>query len=107
MDDFNHKCVPESVGLAAIVGMSRNPHAEFIESFIRERPVFTYAELKSAFIAEGMTPPNDKQLPHLIREAGYEKGAPRIEGRGQVRLYYPIGMPINEVRIVFKELEGF
>jgi hypothetical protein len=102
LDGFNYKDVPDSDGLAAIVGMSKSPYADFLEGFVKEHLVFTYSELVEAIKAEGLTKPGDTHLAHLLREAGYDKSQPRIDGK-LTRLCHPIGMTLEEKREAYKD----
>jgi hypothetical protein len=102
LNGFNYKDVPDSDGLLAIVGMSKSPYADFLEGFVREHKVFTYSELVDAIRLEGLTKPGDMHLVHLLREVGYEKTQPRIDGK-LTRLCHPIGMTLEEKRAAYKE----
>lgn len=104
LEGFHHKRVPHSDGLLAIVGMSKNPYSDFLESFAAENTVFTYADLNEALKAEGLTKPSDRHMVHLLREVGYEKSQPRIDGKLR-RLYHPSGMSLEEIRAACKEAE--
>lgn len=107
LEGFNHKCVPNSEGLIAIVGMSKNPYGAFLEDFIAENTVFAYASLVAALKEEGLTKPSDRHMVHLLREVGYEKSQPRIDGKLK-RLFHPIGMSLDEIRAAYAETEmGF
>jgi hypothetical protein len=101
LEGFNYKNVPDSDGLLAIVGMSKSPYADFLDGFVREHKVFTYRELVDAIGLEGLSKPGDAHLVHLLREVGYEKTQPRIDGN-QTRLCHPIGMTLEEKRAAYK-----
>ncbi|PWK38673.1 primase-helicase family protein [Cupriavidus plantarum] len=97
LDGFNHKDAPDSEGLSRIVAMSRNPYADFLEAYVADNAVFTYADLKDAFKADGLTPPGDRELGHLLREIGYEATQRRIDSN-RLRLCHPAGMLLADIR---------
>lgn len=100
---FNPKCVPESAGLAAMVEMSKSPVLEFIEGFVQERPVFNRSELLDAIADARLTRPGDRELPHLIREIGYDKRKLRPSpGASPVWLYFPAAMPEDEAKALYQ-----
>jgi hypothetical protein len=101
---FNPKCVPDSAGLAAMVAMSRSPCADFLEGYVAEHPVFRYSDMVDALRAEGLTKPGDREMVHLLREVGYDKTQPRIEGK-LVRLCHPVGMSLDAIRAAYREPE--
>ena len=102
LEGFDHKCVLDSDGLRQIVGLSKSPYADFLEGFIKEHKVFTYVELVDAITTEKLTKPGDAHLVHLLREVGYEKTQPRIDGK-LTRLCHPVGMTLEEKRTAYKE----
>jgi hypothetical protein len=104
LDGFDYKDVPESAGLAAIVGMSKSPYADFLEHYVTENCVFRYAEMVEEMKREGLSKPGDAHLVHLLREVGYTKSQPRINGKA-IRLCHPIGMPLEEIRAKYEEPE--
>lgn len=104
LDGFNPKCVPDSAGLAAMVAMSRNPYADFLEGYLSEHCVFRYSDMVDALRAEFLTKPGDREMVHLLREVGYEKTQPRIEGK-LTRLCHPIGMNLTAIRAAYTEPE--
>lgn len=97
---FNHKDVPESDGLAALIAKSKSPYKDYLESYVAENKVFAYADLKAAFKAEGFTPPGDRELGHLLREIGYEATQKRIDGN-RLRLCHPTGMSLQDIRAAY------
>jgi hypothetical protein len=98
LDGFNHKSVPDSAGLAVMVAMSRSPYADGIAEFVAESSVFTYAELVQGLKELGLTKlPGDRELGHLIREAGFHARRTQIDGK-QINLYRPDGMLDGEAR---------
>jgi len=99
LEGFNHKCVPESAGLAAMVAMSRNPYAEGLAEFVAKSPVFTYGELVAGLKEFGLSKPGDRELGHLIREAGFVPRRTLIDGT-QINLYRPEGMTDADARRV-------
>lgn len=99
---FNSKSVPDSAGLTAIVEMSKSPLLEFIEGFVQERPVFNRSELLDGIADARLTRPGDRELPHLIREIGYDKRKLRPSpGAAPVWLYFPAAMPEDEVKALY------
>ena len=104
LSGFNAKSVPESAGLEAMVAMSRNPYADFLESYVAEHSVFRYSEMVDALRADGLTKPSDREMVHLLREVGYEKSQPRIEGK-PIRLCHPVGMSLPAIRAAYTESE--
>lgn len=100
---FNPKSVPDSAGLAAMVEMSKSPVLEFIEGFIQERPVFNRSELLDGIAEARLTRPGDRELPHLIREIGYDKRKLRPSpGAAPVWLYFPAAMPEDEAKALYQ-----
>lgn len=105
LEGFNPKAVPHSTGLQAIIGMSKSPYSEFLEGFASENTVFTYAEVVEALRTEGLSKPSDNHLGHLLREVGYEKSQPRIDGKLK-RLFHPAGMELESIRAAFRARES-
>ena len=98
LDDFNHKNPPITDSLRAIVEMSRCAYAVFLEEYTADRKVFTKAELVAAMRLEELSKPSDQHLPHLIRDAGYKRSRPFINGVQHGGIYHPVGMPLEEIR---------
>lgn len=105
LDGFNSKCVPDSAGLLAVIKASKNPYVAFIEGYVAENKVFTYTDMVDALKADGLTKPSDGHLVHLLREAGYEKSQPRINGKPK-RLCHPVGMSADDIRAIYVEPES-
>lgn len=101
---FNHKLLPQSTGLQAMIELSRSPHANFVETFVSENLVFRYPDLIEAMQLEKMKPPSDREMVHVLHEVGYAKSQPRIDGK-LVRLCHPIGMALLAIREAYKEPE--
>lgn len=76
--------------------MSTNVHAEFLNDYISEHIVFTHAELMDAFDNEKINRPGSRQVPHLLRDAGYINKRPRINGK-PTSLCHPIDMQLREI----------
>lgn len=102
---FNPKSAPASAELERIIGMSRNPYAEFIAEYTEDRKLFTRAELIAALQAEGLSKPSDQHLPHLIREAGYERSRPIVNGKQHSGIYHPEKMPLQEIRAALESVD--
>lgn len=94
---FHHKQVPPSAGLAAMIEMSRDPYADGIAEYAAENPVFTYAELVAGLGSLGLRAPSDRELGHLLREAGFIKRRMLIDGT-QINLYRPAEMSDADAR---------
>lgn len=101
LKDFNPKHIDQSANLKEMIGMSVNVHAQFLEHYITEHTVFTNAELMQAFDAHGTQRPGSRQVPHLLREAGYTSGRPRIDGK-LTSLCYPSSMTLEAIRAAYK-----
>lgn len=97
---FNHKHVKQSATLISIIGLSENVHAQFVNDYISEHTVFSYSDLMRAFDAEEMQRPKPSHLSHLLSEAKYEKGRPRINDK-LTSLYYPKGMTLEKIRAAY------
>jgi hypothetical protein len=102
---FNPKSVPDSSGLAAMIEMSHDPFTEFLRGYVSDHCVFRYADMVEDLRQEGMTKPSDRELVHLLREVGYEKSQPRIEGK-LLRLCHPAGMSLAAIRENYREPES-
>ena len=103
LDGFNHKSVPESDGLSRLVSNSKSPYLEFLEGYISENTVFTYAEMKEAFKTEGHTPPGDTHLKHLLEDVGYEKTKTRLADGERPWLWHHKGMPSEDIRAAYAD----
>lgn len=101
LEGFNPKHIDQSANLKEMIGMSVNVHAKFLEHYIKEHTVFTHAELMNAFDSEEVQRPGSRQVPHLLREAGYVNGRPRIDGK-QTSLCHPVSMSLPEIRAAYK-----
>lgn len=101
---FNPKSVPESAGLTAMIEMSRDPYTEFLQGYVSDHCVFRYADMVEALRTEGLTKPGDREMVHLLREVGYEKSQPRIDGK-LTRLCHPVGMSLDVIRANYREPE--
>jgi hypothetical protein len=99
LERFNAKAVPESQGLAAMVAMSKSQCAVLLEDFVSDHPVFLYADFLRAIKDEGLSRPSDNQLPHLLRDVGYESTRLRLPqfGGEKRKVYHPIGMKKDAV----------
>ena len=105
LTDFNPKAVPASAGLAQMIAMSKSPVAAFIEGFIEDHPVFKRTDLTAAMREHDMRPA-PQQLPHLLREAGYEATRPRLQhfdGKKEW-LCHPIGWTKDQIEAAFASL---
>lgn len=100
LDGFNHKDVPDSEGLRAIIGMSQNPYKQYLEDYVKDNTVFTYADLVEAITADRLSKPSDRELGHLLREVGYEATQRRIDGQ-RLRLCHPTGMSLQDIRAAY------
>lgn len=98
LSDFNPKNPPITDSLRSIIKMGRCPYALFLKEHTADRKVFTRAELVQSLKDDGMSKPSDQQLPHLIRDAGYVRSRPIIDGKQHSGLYHPIGMPLEDIR---------
>lgn len=106
LEDFNPKHVDQSRNLINMIGLSKNIHAEFIKHYIEENLVFTNSDLMLAFDGEQIMRPNSRQVPHLLREAGYMNGRPRIDGK-LTKLCHPVNMELEEIRNAYEKRNGF
>lgn len=93
---FNPKHIAQSENLKSMIGMSANIHADFLRDYISEHTVFTIAELMEAFDTEAIQRPKSRQIPHLLREAGYVNKRPRIAGK-LTSLCHPISMTSKDI----------
>lgn len=98
---FNPKAVPTSDGLGLMVAMSKSPAASFIEGFIEDREVFVRTELTDALKQEDIRV-STNQLPHRLREAGYESTRLRLRHLGEQQwTCHPIGWTSTQVNAAF------
>lgn len=102
---FNHKNPPMTDSLRAIVEMGRCPYALFLAEYTADRKLFDRPELVAALRAEEMSKPSDQRLSHLIREAGYARSRPLINGTQHGGIYHPVGMPLEEIRAVLASMK--
>ncbi len=98
LSDFNHKSVPVSDGLQAIIDLSKNPHEAFFVEFIAEHKVFSRNELVDAYKADGMNRPSDQHIKQMVEKFGLERSRPRFNGVQQGWLYHPPGMTDAEMQ---------
>ncbi|CDS55012.1 hypothetical protein [Polaromonas sp. CG9_12] len=104
LTDFNHKNPPITDSLRAIVEMGRCAYALFLEEYTADRKLFTRAELVKDLQEDGMSKPSDQHLPHLIRDAGYVRSRPVINGTQHSGIYHPVGMPLEEIRATLEAI---
>lgn len=103
LDGFNPKHVNQTPTLLDMVALSANPDIEFIQDFIESKgddKTFTYQELMNAFDKDSRSRPSSKQIPHLLREVGYERKRPRINGN-QISVYAPKYFTTEQVQADF------
>jgi hypothetical protein len=102
LEGFNHKRVSQSATLLDMVKRSKGIHADVLEAFIVDHPVFTTAEWMAEYDEQSLTRPPTKQIPALLQSVGYENDArPVGEGNKPRRICYPIGMPLEKIRAVY------
>lgn len=101
LEGFNPKHIDQSVNLKSMIGMSADIHAQFLNNYISEHVVFTHSELMDAYDTEKIQRPSSRQVPHLLREAGYVNARPRIDGK-LTSLCHPISMTLDEIREAYK-----
>ena len=101
LEGFNPKHIDQSANLKSMIGMSADIHAQFLNNYISEHVVFTHSELMDAYDTEKMQRPSSRQVPHLLREAGYVNARPRIDGK-LTSLCHPISMKLDEIRVAHK-----
>ncbi|QYG06066.1 primase-helicase family protein [Janthinobacterium sp. PAMC25594] len=101
LEGFNPKHIDQSANLKSMIGMSADIHSQFLNNYISEHVVFTHSELMDAYDTEKMQRPNSRQVPHLLREAGYVNARPRIDGK-LTSLCHPINMKLDEIRVAHK-----
>lgn len=103
---FDAKAVPPSEGLARMIAMSESPVSAHIKGYIEDHPVFKRTDLTSAMKEEHGMRPSPKELPHLLREAGYEATRPRLHHfDGQKEwVCHPIGWTKDQIEAAFAAL---
>ena len=94
---FNPKHIVQSENLLAMIGLSINPHVEFMRDYIEDHVVFRNSELVEEFKSEGMQSPSTKQMPHLLQAIGYESAQRDLNGT-RIRVCFPQGMKLDDIR---------
>ena len=94
---FNPKHIVQSENLLAMIGLSINPHVEFMRDYIEDHVVFRNSELVEEFKSEGMQSPSTKQMPHLLQAIGYKSAQKDLNGT-RIRVCFPQGMEIDDIR---------
>ncbi|WP_011299441.1 primase-helicase family protein [Cupriavidus necator] len=100
LDGFNHKSVPESEGLTRLIDKSKGPYRQYIEDYVKDNKVFTYADLVESMTDAKLSKPSDRELGHVLREIGYEATQRRIDGV-RLRLCHPVGMSLQDIRAAY------
>lgn len=97
LDGFNPKYIAQSANLLQMIGLSENIYTKFLKEWTIDNKVFTTKDVNNAFDSEALGKPNPHQLPHLLRELGFENKKVRFD-TGSKSVYYPIGMELYEVK---------
>lgn len=103
---FNPKHVEQSITLKSIIDLSKNVHEEFIIDYIAENKVFSRSDLMTAFSSDGLSRPSDAHVTYLLTKAKYTSKQLRLSPDFKLRLWYPNGMNIDEIRAYLKATDS-
>lgn len=100
LDGFNHKRVSQSATLLEMVKRSKGIHAEILEAFIADHPVFTTAELMTEYDNQKLTRPPTKTIPAMLEAIGYRNSQKTIND-AKIHICHPIGMKLEDIRAAY------
>lgn len=106
LSTFNYKYVAQSETLKAIIGLSKNVHAQFLADYILDNKVFTFTELMTAFDTVKLQRPTPAHFAHLLSEAKYVNKRPRIEGK-ETSLCHPKDIALEGIRSAYAARMAF
>jgi len=94
---FNPKSAPQTTTLLEMVRKGKGLQNEIFNGFIKDKPVFTFADLVEVFTGQSLKAPSTQALADLLQSAGYVSKQPRINGE-KVRVCHPRGMSLITIR---------
>lgn len=97
---FDHKDVPESVTLLEMVKLSKGIHAEVLEAFVVDHPVFTTAELMAEYDDQKLSRPPTKSIPAMLHDIGYRNSQKTVNDC-KMHICHPIGMQLEAIRAAY------